>query len=246
MLAALSITGIVVFWKSSRNKDKPVYADRSRASASVSTDANKNDSDNYTYIPPTYEYDNNNEYNEEGQMPDTTREIDLDPNSITVFVNQEHSLPKDFVPENLVIPAIPFDIISYSERKLLRLEAAQAIEKLFSAALKEGYSLYGISGYRSYDRQKEIFLDNIVKKGKEHTLKYSAAPGTSEHQTGLAMDVSSKSVNFKLVPEFAKTAEGKWLAHAHEYGFIIRYPKDHYEITGYAYEPWHIRYVGEI
>lgn len=211
-------------------------------------------SGSYTYIPPTYEYDDNDQNNEEGQMTanEPTKapwtpatKMDLDPNSITVLVNKEYCLPEDYVPKDLVVPNIPFQIDGESEKKHMRREAAEAIEKLFAAALEEGHVLYGISGYRSYERQKEIFLNNIVHKGKAHTLKYSAAPGTSEHQTGLAMDVSAKSVSYKLVAAFAKSKEGKWLAeNAYKFGFIIRYPKDQYEITGYAYEPWHIRYVG--
>ena len=245
----------LIFIKAPSDIGSPVYNDLGKASASTvspdtvnvgNTDIN---SDDYTYIPPGAEYDNNNENKEDDQMTDIwfpAKELDLDPNSITVFVNKEYCLPEDFVPDNLVVPNILFDISGYSERKLLRKEAARAIEELFAAALKEGYTLYGISGYRSFERQKEIFLNNLIKKGKKHTLKYSAAPGTSEHQTGLAMDVSTKSLRFKLVTAFANCPEGKWLAeHAHEYGFIIRYPKDREDITGYAYEPWHIRYVGK-
>jgi hypothetical protein len=77
-------------------------------------------------------------------------------------------------------------------------------------------------------------------------MKYSATPGYSEHQTGLAIDVSAKSVNNRLDESFGDSVEGIWLAtHAQEYGFIIRYPKDKSDITGYSYEPWHIRYVGK-
>ncbi|HPU63295.1 MAG TPA: M15 family metallopeptidase [Mobilitalea sp.] len=257
----LSLAGVLILGNTHSDKSRPAYNDYGKASASTMPDDEEDidtynndniNSGDYTYIPPDYEYDDNDEdiYEEDdNEMTDIwspATEIDLDPNSITVFVNKEYNLPKDFVPDNLVIPNIPFDISGYSERKLMRKEAAKAIEKLFAAALKEGYTLYGISGYRSYDRQKEIFLNNLIKKGKTHTLKYSAAPGTSEHQTGLAMDVSSKSVRMKLVTAFANCPEGKWLAeHAHEYGFIIRYPKDREEVTGYAYEPWHIRYVGK-
>src|SRR5690606_27529182 len=109
-------------------------------------------------------------------------------------------------------PNIPFDSNGNSERKYMRKEAAEAIERMFFAAQEDGITLYGISGYRSYSRQKDIFRNNIVHKGKKHTLKYSAAPGTSEHQTGLAMDVSSKSVHYKLVTSFANCIEGIWLA----------------------------------
>lgn len=205
LILMLFLAGFLIFKKTVPDKDNPVYTDRGKASASTVspgaiTHNPLNNSGNYTYIPPTFEYDGNNKNKEEDQMSDNNSEktpwtpateMDLDPSSITVFVNKEYCLPKDYVPDDLVVPNITFDISGYSERKLMRKEAAEAIEKLFAAASEDGYTLYGISGYRSYARQKEIFLDNIVKKGKKHTLKYSAAPGTSEHQTGLAMDVSS-------------------------------------------------------
>lgn len=172
-------------------------------------------------------------------------EMDLEPSSLTVLVNKEHPLPQDYRPDNLVTPNIRFDILTYDERTLLRSEAAKAMERLFAAAESDGYILYGVSGYRSYARQFKIFTNNIATQGKEHTLKYSAVPGTSEHQTGLSMDVSIKSLNYKLDEVFADTPEGKWLAeNAYKYGFTIRYPKDKEDITGYAYEPWHVRYVG--
>lgn len=260
ILLILSLAGYLVFRKDSPQKIIPIQTDKGKAAAStVSSDTITNDntdsSGNHTYIPPSDEYDDNNEKSEEDNMSNNrptptpwtpATEMDLDPKSITVYVNKEYCLPKDYVPENLVIPNIPFDSNGNSERKYMRKEAAEAIERMFFAAQEDGITLYGISGYRSYSRQKDIFRNNIVHKGKKHTLKYSAAPGTSEHQTGLAMDVSSKSVHYKLVTSFANCIEGIWLAdNAHKFGFIIRYPKDQYEITGYAYEPWHIRYVGE-
>jgi len=181
---------------------------------------------------------------EEPFVPAT--EIDLDPGSITVFVNPEHSLPKSYIPDNLVTVNVFFNLKSYDERTLMRAEAAQALERLFAAAREDGYELCGVSGYRSYSRQKQIFINNILTKGREYALKYSAVPGASEHQTGLAMDVSCKSLRYNLSTSFSETPEGKWLAqNAHHYGYIIRYPKGKAHITGYAYEPWHIRYVGK-
>ncbi|MGF7141724.1 D-alanyl-D-alanine carboxypeptidase [Anaerotaenia torta] len=180
---------------------------------------------------------------EETFVPAT--EMDLDPSSLTVFVNKEYALPKDYRPDELVTPNVAFNLISYDERTLMRPEAAEALEKLFDAAKQDGIILYGISGFRSYQRQASIFTSNIVKRGKKYTLRYSAVPGTSEHQTGLAIDVSAKSLGFKLSTGFSSSPEGIWLAdNAHHYGYIIRYPKGDEEITGYAYEPWHIRYVG--
>ena len=103
-----------------------------------------------------------------------------------------------------------------------------------------------MSGFRSYERQKDVFAQNVKKLGEETARRVSATPGQSEHQTGLAMDVTSPEIDFKLTTEFEKTREGKWvLENAHKYGFIIRYPKGKEAITGYDYEPWHLRYVGK-
>ena len=103
-----------------------------------------------------------------------------------------------------------------------------------------GYDFTLLSGYRSYQRQQELFDYWVEQGGYEAALMESALPGRSEHQSGLAMDVG------KLEYEYAHTDEGIWLAeNCHKYGFIIRYPEDKTEITGYIYEPWHIRYLGE-
>ncbi|HEX3078594.1 MAG TPA: D-alanyl-D-alanine carboxypeptidase family protein [Lachnospiraceae bacterium] len=172
--------------------------------------------------------------------------LDTDPESITVFVNKEYSLPADYVPSDLTVPNVPFNFDYTDEKKMLRKEAAFALEDLIQAASDDGLSIYGVSGYRSYKRQEQIYNKNIATKGALYTNRYSAKPGFSEHQTGLSIDVSAKSVAFRLDESFASTPEGKWLEnHAYEYGFIIRYPKDKSDITGYSYEPWHIRYVGK-
>lgn len=103
-----------------------------------------------------------------------------------------------------------------------------------------GYDFTLLSGYRSYQRQQELFDYWVEQDGYEAALMESALPGRSEHQSGLAMDVG------KLEYEYAHIDEGIWLAeNCHKYGFIIRYPEDKTEITGYIYEPWHIRYLGE-
>lgn len=127
----------------------------------------------------------------------------------------------------------------------MRKVAASAIEKLFAAAKKDGIDIKAVSGYRSYATQKSIFDRNASIKGEAVANKTSARPGQSEHQTGLAMDISSASAGYDLQQSFGNTKEGKWLkANAHKYGFIIRYGKDQEKLTGYSYEPWHVRYVG--
>lgn len=168
------------------------------------------------------------------------------PDDILVLVNKERNLPSDYKPSDLVIPNVKFSFDGNSEKKYLREEAAKALEQLFLEGEKQGVVLYAVSGYRSYEKQKGIFNNKVSKVGVEEANKVVAKPGQSEHQTGLAMDVSSKSANYLLEENFGQTVEGRWLKeNAHKFGFIIRYPKEKVDITGYNYEPWHIRYVGK-
>ena len=167
------------------------------------------------------------------------------PDDVLVLVNKERNLQSDYKPEDLVIPEVNFSFDGNSEKKYLRNQAAKALEELFSEGEKQGIILYAVSGYRSYSTQERIFNNKVNKVGIEAANKVVAYPGQSEHQTGLAMDVSSKSAGFSLEENFGQTVEGKWLKdNAHRFGFIIRYPKDKVDITKYNYEPWHLRYVG--
>ena len=118
-------------------------------------------------------------------------------------------------------------------------EASGPLWQMIAAAQKEGIKLWMTSGYRSYYDQQYIYNGYVKRDGQELADTYSARPGHSEHQTGLAYDLNDLDLNF------GETPEGKWVAeNCHKYGFILRYPKDKEEITGYMYEPWHIRYVG--
>src|SRR5699024_5004443 len=169
-----------------------------------------------------------------------------DPSSILALVNKSHELPAGYVPDNLVIPDVRFPFDADLPKKQMRRSAANALEKMFAAGDKAGIDLFAQSGYRSYDRQEAIFASNVREHGKETANQFSAQAGESEHQTGLTMDVTSADIGFKLTTEFANTDEGQWVKqHASEYGFIIRYPKGKTSITGYQYEPWHLRYVGK-
>ena len=115
-----------------------------------------------------------------------------------------------------------------------------AFTKLTNAAAEEGLSIYIESGFRSYEDQVYLYNSYVQSRGKEAADTFSARPGHSEHQTGLTIDCNDASDGF------AYTAEAEWLEeHSWEYGFIIRYPKGKESITGYKYEPWHIRYVGK-
>ena len=121
----------------------------------------------------------------------------------------------------------------------LTAETMAAFQKLSAGAAADGLSIWIASGYRSYSYQGQLYSRYVNRDGQAAADRYSARAGYSEHQTGLAFDVN------QVNDSFAGTPEANWLAeHAHEYGFIIRYPKEKESVTGYKYEPWHLRYVG--
>ncbi|WNR43408.1 M15 family metallopeptidase [Paenibacillus roseipurpureus] len=167
------------------------------------------------------------------------------PESITVLVNKMNSLPSSYEPTDLVYPNIAFTFTEKIEKRKMRQVAATAIEKLFAGASKDGIQLAGVSAYRSYATQKAVFQSYVKKDGEEKAKTYSAVPGTSEHETGLAIDVTGSNGKCAAEDCFGGTKEALWLEkHAAEYGFIVRYPQGKAAITGYQYEPWHLRYVG--
>ncbi|WP_163100888.1 M15 family metallopeptidase [Peribacillus alkalitolerans] len=169
------------------------------------------------------------------------------PENIVALVNKEYSLTENYIPTDLVKPNVPFSFGEEKlEKSLMREEAAQALEALFLGAKVNGIELFAVSGYRSYERQAIILDNEISKVGEAKAIEAVAFPGQSEHQTGLAMDISSKSVNLELTQDFKNVAEGNWLANnAHLYGFILRYPEGKETVTRYKFEPWHFRYVGQ-
>ncbi len=170
----------------------------------------------------------------------------INTSSILLLVNKTRNLAADYSPSDLVKPRVRFSFDEDIPKRYLRRPAAEALERLFEAADNAGHRLYGVSGYRSYATQKSIFERNAAEKGEEVANRTSAKPGQSEHQTGLAMDISSKAADYRLLTSFGTTPEGIWVKeNAHKFGFIIRYPKGKEEITGYSYEPWHLRYVGK-
>lgn len=127
----------------------------------------------------------------------------------------------------------------------LNPDAQQAFSDMQSAASEAGYSIWVGSGRRSYKTQESTYAFWVSMKGEAEANRVSAKPGTSEHQTGLAIDIRAGNDDYYLSKKFETTAEFEWLyEHSAEYGFILRYLKDKEEITGYDYEPWHFRYVG--
>jgi D-alanyl-D-alanine carboxypeptidase len=147
--------------------------------------------------------------------------------SLTVVVNKKHKLPESYAPG-------------------LRSVTSSALSQLTSAASSAGIGLKTISSYRSYATQVSTYNKWVNQSGQAAADTFSARPGHSEHQTGLAVDVgASNNSSCDLETCFGNTAEGKWVAaNAQNYGFIIRYPNGKDAITGYQYEPWHLRYVG--
>lgn len=165
--------------------------------------------------------------------------------SIYYIVNKRRPLPTSYVPTNLVKPDVELIPEDNPEEQQLRGEAATAAQHMFSEAKKAGINLVMASGYRSAALQKVYYNNYVARDGQEAADKYSARPGNSEHQTGLALDITTSSQECYLEICFANTAEGKWLKqNAHKYGFHLRYQKGKEDITGYQFEPWHFRYVG--
>lgn len=167
------------------------------------------------------------------------------PGAIDVLVNRTYNLPDTYVPEDLVkLTDVP-TVLSNPEVNQMRKPAYEALKELFAAAKEAGYDLYARSGYRSYDTQVSLYASYAAAHGQEAADTFSAKAGQSEHQTGLVMDITCEAMNFQLDDTFGETEEGKWVSeNANKYGFIVRYPKGKEDITGYMYEPWHIRYLG--
>ncbi|MFJ7972279.1 D-alanyl-D-alanine carboxypeptidase family protein [Psychrobacillus sp. NPDC096389] len=126
-------------------------------------------------------------------------------------------------------------------------EARAAFEEMAAEATLSGYELVAFSTYRSFDYQTTLYEKYVSNDGQEAADRYSARPGYSEHQTGLAFDIGEQHFEQHFAREsFGETEAGKWVAaNAHKYGFIMRYPNGKEKITGYMYEPWHFRYVGK-
>ena len=167
------------------------------------------------------------------------------PGSLWWIVNKKRPLPEGYAPSDLVVPNVALRLSSNAEQMHLSKVTADALPALFDAAQMAGYPLELASGYRSEAYQRQLYNGYVNKDGQAAADQYSAKPGTSEHQTGLAMDVCAKNSSCALEQSFGKTATGEWLAaHAYEYGFVVRYLDGKQNITGYEYEPWHIRYIG--
>ena len=163
------------------------------------------------------------------------------------LVNKYNSLKPDYVPDDLVeIESVCINGSDYGcwgEGNLLRKDAAEAFEEWSNASQKAGYTLKAISGYRSYGYQENLYNNALNTGGREYADAYFARPGMSEHNTGLAVDITFNDYNFNEI----ENCDGyEWFVeNAYKYGFILRYPSDKTDETLYNYESWHFRYVGK-
>lgn len=176
---------------------------------------------------------------------DSTQDKPVQNQEYLLLVNKTHPLDENYKPDDLS-PIKYYASDRSADSRYMRQEAADHFHQLVEAAKAEGHEIVMTTAYRSYGFQSILYNNYVQKHGEEAANKFSAKPGQSEHQTGLCTDVSSPSVNYQLTTDYGEAPEGKWLAeHAHEFGFIIRFPQGKEDITGYQYEPWHIRYVGQ-
>ena len=161
--------------------------------------------------------------------------------SLWVVVNKLRPLnPIDYAPIDLVAPNVPaaFD-------PLMRKEASDALEAMYAEAVEAGVAFRIQSSYRSYTTQLRVKANSVARLGQTISDQRSARAGYSEHQTGLAVDLTTPSGRCTLDACFAQTPEGEWLAdNAWRFGFILRYLDGKSDIHGYVFEPWHFRYVG--
>jgi D-alanyl-D-alanine carboxypeptidase len=167
-----------------------------------------------------------------------------DPASPWVVVNKHRPLsPSGYVPADLVQPRVR--LATSGESALLNSTTAAAAEKMFAAAAAAGVVITLASGYRSFNTQIATYNRWVNAEGQAAADTASARPGYSEHQTGWSFDIGDGSGRDSFTPAFAKQPAAVWVkANAHLFGFVVRYPWMLQEITGYYYEPWHLRFIG--
>ena len=160
-----------------------------------------------------------------------------------ILVNSDYALDKTYVPLDLVDANS-----SYKDGILINSKVLEQFNIMKLDAYENGYNIDIMSGYRDYAYQERIYNKLLMEKGLAYTFRSIAKPGCSEHQTGLAIDICVyRDGRCYIEHELEEMDEIKWLIdNSYKYGFILRYPKDMEDMTGYNYEPWHFRYVGDI
>jgi len=206
----------------SASNEQPKSTETNKSTDQDSSTTEKTDTTPETPEKPEQQPDEN------GYLPNQT--LPTEPTYIKgiLLANKIYPLPSTFAPEE-------------------NPEARQALNQMLEAAKQQGFDLVAFSGYRSFEYQTTLYNNYVNRDGQEAADRYSARPGYSEHQTGLAFDIGERGKeDVWLTEEFGETPAGQWLfAHAQEYGFILRFPQNKEEITGYMYESWHYRYVGK-
>lgn len=169
---------------------------------------------------------------------DNVKETKIDSNNeLLILVNKVYHLNESYAPTDIVNTGL---LYSYEGNKI-KSEVYQAFINMYNAAKSENLSLIINSSYRTYATQKKLYDERVVTYGVKEADEYAARPGHSEHETGLALDIWAYNTDL----DFEETEEFRWMQeHAHEYGFILRYPKGSEHLTGYSYESWHYRYLG--
>lgn len=169
---------------------------------------------------------------------DTVKKTDISKKEL-MLVNKFNYLDENYAPDDIVKVSMQF---AYGDNEIKK-EVYEKFRSMYNDAKKEGLYLIITSSYRDYNFQKELWDSYANQKGDEWADSVSARAGYSEHQTGYTLDIVTYKANMS---SFEKTDEFKWLQdNAYKYGFILRYPKDKEDITGYSYESWHYRYVGK-
>lgn len=173
-------------------------------------------------------------------IQDINNLIASDENGLLLLVDKKHYLANTFVPEDLVdLTKNPDYAINRTDLSL-RVCVEEALRKMAVAAKAEGITLLVSSTFRTYDYQKRLYERNVREMGKEAADRESAMPGSSQHQTGTAIDFGS------ITDAFAEHESGIWLAeNANKYGFSLSYPQGYEPVTGYRWECWHYRYIGQ-
>jgi D-alanyl-D-alanine carboxypeptidase len=206
----------------SASNEQPKSTETNKSTEQDSSTTEKSDTTPETTEKPEQQPDEN------GYLPNQT--LPTEPTYIKgiLLANKIYPLPSTFAPEE-------------------NPEARKALNQMLEAAKQQGFDLVAFSGYRSFEYQTTLYNNYVNRDGQAAADRYSARPGYSEHQTGLAFDIGERGKeDVWLTEEFGETPAGQWLfAHAQEYGFILRFPQNKEEITGYMYESWHYRYVGK-
>lgn len=178
----------------------------------------------------------------------TNTKVIEDTSNMGMLINKYNELPEGYEPAELMVTPSPCTIgvhysCSFNDPQYVEKTAGEHFQQLVDAAAEAGIKINSIASYRSYDYQYNLYHYYLNEQGQEYADLYYARPGQSEHNSGLAIDVTMNDMNYneiELGPDYP------WLIeHMADYGFILRYPEDKTELTGFGYESWHLRYVGE-